>query len=208
VKAEMLVQPAASYSAVSIAREYVPCKMSKRLMAFAFDAAALGVCIFAGATLSWLVAGAAISFDLTQPGPDNGLLADTRNVRLTTYVSVVISLCYFIGSWLMLSASPGQRVFGIRLRSVGTGKAVGVGQAFGRWILLGAPLWIVSTAMSNELGAALTIATMAWSAFLLVSTLRSDTGRGAHDRWTGSTVTSVARASDKSRVRPIKPDVR
>ena len=210
MKAQTLAALELSYAAEPVASIHVPCKPSKRLLAFAFDTAALGMCIFAGAMLSWLMVGAAISFDLLQPGPDNGLVVDAAHIRLTTYMSAVISLCYFTGSWLMVGASPGQRLFGIRLSSARTGEPVTLVQAFSRWVLLGAPLWIVATATPNELGAALTLATLVWSVFLLISTLRSATGQGAHDRWTGSMVTSVPRPS-AAIDRPlhlVKPDVR
>lgn len=197
MNAETLIQPESSYAMASVASDRVPCKMSKRLLAFAFDTAALGVCIFAGAMLCWLMIGAAISFDLMQPRPENGLLADASRIRVTTYVSTVISLCYFPGSWLTLSASLGQRLVGIRLYSARTGKPLNVSQALARWVLLGAPLWVVATVRPDELGALLSLATVVWSVFLLVSTLRSDTGQGAHDRWTGSMVTSAARVPPK-----------
>lgn len=188
-----------SHSATaSTPSDYVPCRVSKRLLAFTIDTAALGVCIFAGAMLCWLVIGAAISFDVMQPAAENGLLADAWRMRVTTYVSTVISLFYFPGMWLTLNASPGQRLVGIRLYSERTRKPLNVSQAVARWVLLGAPLWVVATVRPDEMGALLSLATLTWSAFLLVSTLRSATRQGVHDRWTGSMVTSVSPASQDS----------
>jgi RDD family protein len=209
VKAETLVQAESSIDTASIAHDYVPCKTSTRLLAFAFDSAALGLCIFAGAILCWLVIGASISFNPLQPRPENGLLADASHVRVTTYLSTIISLCYFPGSWLTLSASLGQRLVGIRLHSARTGKPLKVSQALARWVLLGGPLWVIAAVRTDELGALLSLATLVWSGFLLVSTLRGETGRGAHDRWTGSVVTSVSRASQETRqLQTVKPNVR
>lgn len=209
MKGQTLAALELSYPAGFAQSDHVPCKVSKRLLAFALDTVALSICIFAGAILCWRLVGAAISFDLLQPGPDNGLLADGSHIRLTTYVSAVISLCYFIGSWLTLSASPGQRLVGIRLYSARTGKPLKVSQALGRWVLLGGPLWIVATATPDELGVLLTLATLVWSGFLLVSTVRSHTGQAAHDRWTGSVLTLAPQAANSTpQLRLVNPDVR
>lgn len=201
------LQPTRSGGAVQ--SEPVPCSVNRRLLAFAIDSVALSVCIFTAAMLSWMTVGAAISFDLTQPGPDNGLLADPSHVRITTYVSTIVSLCYFVGSWMLLSASPGQRLMGIRVLGAATNAPLTLSQALGRWVLLGAPLWILSTAMPNEIGAVLTAATLAWSIFLLATTARSPGGQGAHDRWTESMVADVSHvALGQSALRLVKPDVR
>lgn len=195
-------------SAEAVESEMTPCNVSRRLIAFALDTVGLSVCIFSAATISWIVVGAAISFDFTQPGPDNGLLADPSLVRLTTYVSTIVSLCYFVGSWMLLGASPGQRLVGIRVQSAETEARMTISQALGRWVLLGAPLWILSTAMPDEIGAILTIVSVAWSAFLLMSTMRSPRGQGAHDRWAGSMVTDVSRGAKSPTLRLVKTNVR
>lgn len=198
-----------SETAGAVQGKSVPAGLDRRLLAFVIDSVALSVCIFSAATLSWITVGAAISFDLTQPGPDNGLLTDLAHVRITAYVSTVVSLCYFVASWMLLGGSPGQRLMGIGVSSAATSAHLTVTQAFGRWVLLGAPLWILSTAMADEIGVLVSVASVAWVVFLLTTTVRSPMGQGVHDRWTGSIVTDVSRAAD-SRValHLVKGDVR
>lgn len=185
------------------------CTVRRRLLAFALDTLGLSLCLLVGATVCWLVIGSAITFDLTQPGADNGLVSDAARVRVTTYVSTAISLCYFVGSWLTLGASPGQRLVGVRLYSASTGKPLSLAQALGRWVVLGAPLWIVATANSDALGAIFSLAALGWSVFLLASTARSDTKQGAHDRWTGSVLSSATALSGRNdrHLRLVKPHV-
>lgn len=192
----------------TIESDVAPCNVNRRLLAFALDSVGLSACIFVAATISWMIAGAAISFDFTQPGPDNGLLADPSLVRLTTYVSTLVSLCYFVGSWMLMGATPGQKLLGVRVQGAGTKTRLTISQALTRWVLLGAPLWILSTAMPDEIGALLTVASVAWSAFLLISTIRSARGQGPHDRWAGSMVTDMSYAMKRPALQLVKTDVR
>jgi hypothetical protein len=181
----------------------------KRLAAFAIDTVVLSLCIWVGAVICWRVMGAAITFDFLDLSAENGLVTDDTLVRVTTYVSTLISFGYFVGSWLLLSASPGQRLLGLRTWRAGTNAPLTLAQASARWVFLGAPIWVLDTTVPDELGAVFSLASVLWGVFLLTTALRSKTGQAAHDRWSGSLVVAVEPAEDRatSKLPLVKPNV-
>lgn len=83
-----------------------------------------------------------------------------------------------------------------------------LGRAVLRWLALGAPLWIAASTVAGWAGILCTLALVGWWGALLVSTARSATGAGVHDRISGTRVTPArARRSDR-RVERYAPELR
>jgi len=72
-----------------------------------------------------------------------------------------------------------------------------LGQAVGRWLMLGAPFGLVSTLLVPLpiLSATLALVIAVWYAILFVTTARNREKRGLHDRVSGSAVRRRSRAA-------------
>jgi hypothetical protein len=103
---------------------------------------------------------------------------------------------YFIASWLIVGGTPGQRLFRARVERADDGERLHLGQAVGRWLMLGAPFGLISALLVPLpiLGAILALVIVAWDAVLFVTTARNREKRGLHDRVSGSAVRRRSRA--------------
>lgn len=110
-------------------------------------------------------------------------------------VSIVVAAGYFVGSWLTLAGSPGMRLLGMRL-----GARISARDAVVRWALLVLPFGVAGSARvvvsSGAAVAAVLVVAVAWYALLFVTTVRSETKQGIHDRLAHTTVTKQPIVAD------------
>jgi uncharacterized RDD family membrane protein YckC len=159
-----------------------------RVAAYLLDALLLSAVLFGVALLAGSLIGPVVSIGESEAAVGRG--------RLTTsaIVSAAVSALYFIGSWLLLSATPGQRAVGMRVRRAGDRFRLTGGAATVRWLLLMGPssAGAVVGTLFPLLRAWLGLGALLWSGFLLVTTFMHPARRGLHDRVAGSVVTSRA----------------
>jgi hypothetical protein len=139
----------------------------------------------------------------------NALQVDTAMVVLNATVATLLSASYFVISWAVLGGSPGQLVLGMRVRGESPGATLSLGQAITRWILLFPPFATLSvvTVRAPALGTLIWAGAVAWYLVLLVTTSRSASRQGLHDRVTGSVVHQRLR-EDRRRMPEVAADVR
>jgi uncharacterized RDD family membrane protein YckC len=166
-----------------------------RLVAYAVDAVVLSVLMFAGLVVVGAILGPTVRF--SQP-------TDVLRLRLTVVyeravldavVAAAISLVYFVGSWLGLGGSPGQRLLGMRLRAASGSARLSVGPALVRWIAFAAPpaAAAILGIVVPGLRASFALVVLVWQLILLLTTIASASKQGVHDRLAGSIVTRTAR---------------
>ena len=184
--------------------------LRRRLVAFALDTCLLAVLIFLGAVVLSATMGPAMRFVAAGPGIVDHVVLDARLARVTMIAGIATGCGYFCVSWLLLHATPGQRLFGLEVRERDDGGRLSAGRALSRWVVLGAPLWIAASSASGRSGIAASVGLFVWFLCLLVTTARSATGRGWHDRLSGSRVvlTERARPIPAMESREESPDVR
>jgi uncharacterized RDD family membrane protein YckC len=107
---------------------------------------------------------------------------------LQSAMTGIVGAAYFVVGWNRYGSTVGQRLLGLRVTSVITGKSPTFGRSIARWLALGAPLWIAAVLLPGILGLSAVCACLLWSAALLWTTARGTGGQGLHDRWTGTLV--------------------
>jgi uncharacterized RDD family membrane protein YckC len=168
-----------------------------RLVAYLVDAIILAVIVFIGALVVSALFGPAVRFDLTADTPGGRIDVDDRLAIVNALVGTALGGAYFVGSWMVLRASPAQRLFGMEIGHERDGATLTLGVAVLRWILLGAPFGI-ATALTTGLagfGGLLLLAALLWYLILLVTTARSSTRQGLHDRLARTVVAKPAHAA-------------
>ena len=115
---------------------------------------------------------------------------DAVRFAVDTLVVCALSAVYFAGSWRRWGATPGQRLSRIEVRPADRrfepGARLGLGRAIARWLALGVPLWVAAGVSTGNLRWALWLAAWAWYAALVVTSARSPSGQGLHDRMAGT----------------------
>jgi uncharacterized RDD family membrane protein YckC len=165
-----------------------------RLVAYAVDAVVLSILMFVGLALVGLILGPTVRFSQ----PTDVLLLRLTVVReravVDALVAAAISLVYFVGTWLVIGGSPGQRLLGMRVADAG-GRRLAVGRAIARWIALAAPpaLAAILAILVPGLRASFGLVVLVWEFILLLTTISSSTKQGVHDRLANSIVTRAAR---------------
>jgi uncharacterized RDD family membrane protein YckC len=159
-----------------------------RLVAYVLDALIIAIVIYLVALALRAVIGPTIRITDVDGVPR------VRVDRLRSVVDAVsgttVTGLYFVVSWLRLGGTPMQRLIGARVERADDGERLHLGQAFGRWLLLGAPFGLISVLLVPEplLGAILALAIAVWFAVLFITTARGRRKRGLHDRVAGSVV--------------------
>lgn len=169
-------------------------RVSARLLAFAADAVLLTALLFTASLVSAATLGPVVRF-LPATGTERYVLVDQERLIVAAIVSAVLSAAYFIVSWTALPMTPGQRLIGVRVGRAADLRRLTLGQAASRWLLLMGPLSLgalVATLLPG-LRAPVDLATLAWWLILLLTTVRSPTKQGLHDRRAGSVVIPGAR---------------
>ena len=100
---------------------------SRRVAAYVVDAVLLTAILYAAFIVFGAVVGPPIEF---QTGTtDFKVVIDVGRAQLASLVSAVISIGYFAGSWMLLPATPGQRLMGLRTRRAEDARPLSAGQA-------------------------------------------------------------------------------
>jgi hypothetical protein len=167
--------------------------LARRIAAFVLDSCLLSLLIFVGAAVLSLLLGPAVRFTPDAAEAPGAVVFDPRVMQVTALAGIATGCAYFCICWLLLGATPAQRLFGLEVRDRDGGARVTLGRAVTRWVALGAPLWIVSSIVSGWVGLAAAMGMSVWVVCLLVATARSATGLGPHDRLSGTRVVRVER---------------
>ena len=176
-----------------------------RAVALLIDLILLTVAAFAAATIVSVLVGPAVEFNTSAGTVGDAVTLDRGIATVDAVLSLLISAVYFAGTWVVVGASPGQRLLGMRVGAETDGAALTARQALARWALLGAPFGVsavLTTAFSGLGHTIFDLAVAAWYAVLLVTTSRSPTKQGLHDRVAGSVV-----AKEASPVRWDRPGI-
>ena len=166
-----------------------------RLTALAVDALLLTTLLFVVSIALSATVGSPVRVEPVPGAGGHRLVPDSHRIMAAGLLNGLLGAVYFVGFWAVGAgreprATPGQLLLGIRVGRASDVHRLTLGQAAARWALLMGPL-IASALVAPVLPmlrAPLGLVSLAWYLVLLVSTVRSGTGRGLHDRLTGSTV--------------------
>jgi uncharacterized RDD family membrane protein YckC len=125
-----------------------------------------------------------------------GATIDQRLAVANAVLSVLLGGVYFVGSYLLLHATPGHRVLAMTLRGLDGPGRIPLASAVVRWLLLAAPFGVASTVTTAAAGAwdaAAAVAAVAWYVVLLVTTAAHPAKRGLHDRLARTIMVKTAR---------------
>jgi hypothetical protein len=167
----------------------------RRSLAWILDVALVTVLIFVGVAVVDQVFGPTVRMHRGAAALEDVLAADTGRVVLNALLATALSVGYFAVPWALLGGSPAQLALRMRVRGSTDGEPLPIGRALVRWILLFPPFATVSalTAGMPVVGAFVWGAALAWYVVLLLTTARSDTKQGLHDRIARSVVRTRGR---------------
>jgi hypothetical protein len=152
--------------------------------------------------------------------PDGYWLVQFVQLVLTLLGRVVPTAALAIWAWVILQATPGQYVLGLRTLEARRGEPIRPRAALTRYVLLFLPALVVVHASTlllplsfgyagSDRSTILWLATLmpfagvAWYLYLAASALRDPRGRGVHDRAAGSAVVELEeRSPSNPKARP------
>jgi hypothetical protein len=165
----------------------------RRSLAWILDAIVISALVFAAAWGAGAVLGPVIRFH-----PHAAQLSDTTSVDAGAFavyalLGTAISAAYVAIPLSKLRASPAQLLLRLRVVDADDASALSLRRALGRWLLLFPPFATLAALAGPApvLATAIWLAAVAWYLVLLVTTARSGTSRGLHDRLTGNVVARV-----------------
>jgi hypothetical protein len=169
--------------------------ISRRSLAWILDVALVTVLIFVGVAVVDAAFGPTVRTHRDAAALEDVLAAETGRVVLNALLATGLSVGYFVVPWAVLGGSPAQLALRMRVRGSTDGEPLPIGRALARWILLFPPFATVSalTAGMPLVGAFVWGAAVIWYVVLLLTTARSDTNQGLHDRIARSVVSKVPR---------------
>lgn len=172
--------------------------LPRRSLAWVLDVVLVTLLIFVAVSILDAVVGPTVTLHPEAATLEDVLQADLGRVVLDAVLATCVSAAYFVLPWTLLGASPGQLALGVRVRDRAGGRTVPVGRALARWILLFPPFATVSalTAGQPALGVLVWSAAAAWYLVLLLTTARSVSKQGLHDRIAATVVRRRAGAVD------------
>jgi uncharacterized RDD family membrane protein YckC len=110
-------------------------------------------------------------------------------------VLTILSFAYFVFFWTGgRRATPGQQVFRLQVGNAFDGAGLNPTQAVSRWFALGNILWLF--AVVPGLAGLASLVQIIWEITLLVTTVRSPTKQGLHDKFANSAMVRPAGASN------------
>jgi hypothetical protein len=169
--------------------------ISRRSLAWILDVALVTVLIFVGVAIVDAVFGSTVRTHRDAVALEDVLAADTGRVVLNALLAAGLSVGYFVFPWAVLGGSPAQLALRMRVRGSTDGEPLPIGRALARWILLFPPFATVSALAAGMplVGAFVWGAAVIWYVVLLLTTARSDTNQGLHDRIARSVVNKLPR---------------
>ena len=160
-----------------------------RIMALILDIIALSLI---GFLLSWLFGGL-----VSEPGAINeaGGQLDVAAFLLVLLLQLLVSFAYFGSLWTMAGATLGMRLLGLHIGDEADGHSISWRQSAIRWLILGLPALLASTAVyvPNTIGLILGAVGVAWLLLLLYTMIQSPAKQGLHDRYAHTIVTRARR---------------
>lgn len=164
--------------------------ISRRLLAWLVDVVVVTILIFAAVSLIGAILGPAVRIHLHAATLEDTLAADLGRVLLDAIVATGLSAAYFVIPWVLVGGSLAQLALRMRVGAREGNETLSVGRALVRWILLFPPFATVSALAAGVpgVGAAIWLSAVVWYAVLLLTTARSDTKQGVHDRVAASVV--------------------
>jgi hypothetical protein len=164
--------------------------VSRRSLAWIVDVVMVTVLIFVGVGIVEVVFGPTVRTHPEATALEDVMAADAGRVVLNALLATGLSGAYFVVPWAFLGGSPAQLALRMRVRGRPDGEKLPVGRALARWILLFPPFATISalTAGMPLLGAVVWGIAVVWYLVLLLTTARSDTNQGLHDRMARSVV--------------------
>jgi uncharacterized RDD family membrane protein YckC len=158
--------------------------LARRSLAWVIDVILVTLLIFLAVSAVGAVVGPTVRIHPEAATLERVVAADLGMVVLDAVLATGLSAAYFVLPWALLGASPGQLALGLRVRDRDGDDGLPVGRALARWILLFPPFATVSalTAGTPVLGALIWSGAVVWYVVLLLTTARSETKQGLHDR--------------------------
>jgi hypothetical protein len=185
-------------SASPVRRNYSP-GVPRRLFAWVIDILVVVLIILVAASVIAAIFGPTVRIDRDASTAAEMVTIDGGLVVMNTLVSMGLSAAYFTMSWTVFGSSPGQLLFRMRVRSTTDGSKLTIARAFARWALLFPPFGTVAalTAGAPSLNALVWGSAPIWYLILLVTTVRSPTRQGLHDRIARSVVQATGGSPDQ-----------
>jgi RDD family len=164
--------------------------VTRRSLAWLVDVVVVTVLIFVAVSILSAIFGPAVRIHPEAAALEDVVAADPGRVVLDALVATGLSAAYFVIPWALLGGSPGQLALRMRVRGREGAGTLSAGRALARWALLFPPFATVSalTAGVPRLGAVIWAGAVVWYVVLLLTTVRSDTNQGLHDRIAASVV--------------------
>jgi hypothetical protein len=170
--------------------EYFFADVFSRLVACIIDIVILVVAILVAASVINAIFGPTVRFDPTVATAEGSAIVDTGLIVLNGIVATLLSVGYFVISWMILSASPGQLLLALQVRNAADGGTLRLSRAILRWVLLFPPFSTAAFLTTTVPGASEFIWASApiWYLMLLATMVLSPTKQGLHDRLAHSIV--------------------
>ncbi len=160
-----------------------------RIMALVIDIIVLSII---GSVLAWLFGGL-----VSEPGAldSAGGELDIVAFVVVLVLQLAISFGYFGALWVLVSATAGMRILGLRVGDESDGRPINWRQALIRWLIVGIPALLVSLVIyvPNTIGMILAALGLVWMLLLLYTIAQSPTKQGLHDRFGHTIVVKVRR---------------
>jgi uncharacterized RDD family membrane protein YckC len=116
--------------------------------------------------------------------------------------SLLIDLLYFLAFWTGgRRATPGQRMLNLQVGNAFDGRGLSLSQAVKRWLALGYFISLIAVVPTLE-GVATPLLFL-WQVILLITTVRSPTKQGFHDRFANTAVVRPIAAPSSGLVKAI-----
>jgi RDD family len=162
----------------------------RRSLAWIVDVVLVTALVFGGVSIVDAALGPAVSFRPAAATLSDTVVVDKGDVAVEALFATVLSAAYFVIPWALLGASPAQLALRIRVRGDAGGETLPVGRAIARWMLLFPPFATISALAAGVplLGWFVWGSALAWYVVLLLSTARSASNQGLHDRISGTVV--------------------
>jgi RDD family len=164
--------------------------VSRRSLAWIADVVLVTVLIFVSVGIVDAAFGPTVRTHPEAAALEDVMTADVGRVVLNALLATALSAGYFVVPWAFLGGSPAQLALRMRVRGRPNGETLPLGRALARWILLFPPFATISALTAGmPLFAAVVWGTaVVWYVVLLLTTARSETKQGLHDRIARSVV--------------------